>query len=191
MRGNDVNAAVQQNLDRILADERQITVLRIAQIRVGGALIATAVMLTQWDQPVSRPSLFGAAAFLVLAVALLLVLQRWPQKASLVAYATPLLDAPLLAYIQYRQQILLAPEGWMGIPNNMGFMMALIASATLTLSRPAVLLTAGVALISNQLTFENAGLALPPRALATIPPVMAALVGIALMDRLRTMVHAS
>jgi serine/threonine protein kinase len=188
---NDVNAAVKANLDRVLVEERTNTVRRIAWIRALGATVATVVMLTRLGDPMTRPSLYGSVTFLGISLGLLVALSVRPSLAGLVAYATPCIDAPLLALIQANQQRLLAPYQWMGIPNNVAFMMALIAASALTLSRPAVVLCAVVAVVSNQLTFERAGLPLTPRLLAAIPPVMIAAIGITLMDRLRSITQAA
>jgi serine/threonine protein kinase len=186
----DVNAAVQANLDRVLADERVVTVRRIAWFRAFAGAVGTLVMLPRFSDPVTRPSLFGSMAFFSVAVVLLFILKKRPRAANVIAYATPLIDTPLLAFIQSTQQAKL-PAAWMGLPTNVGLMMMLIATSALTLSRPAVVLTAMVAMISNQYEMGVAGLEMTPRFLVSIAPIVIAGVGISLMDRLRTMVHAA
>ena len=77
----EVNAAVQANLDRVLREERIVTVRRIAWFRVFAGAVGTLVMLPRAADPTLRPSLFGSMAFFSVALTLLLVLRARPKSA--------------------------------------------------------------------------------------------------------------
>lgn len=187
-----VNAAVKANLERVLEAEQRASALRMAWVRfVISALACVAV----WGLPVPAeaaaaigPTRWGVLAFVVLSSALLVATRRFSSLGKWAALSVPLLDVPLLSFIQHTQQSTL-PAMWMGIPTNVAMMCGFIVLASLSLSRSIIWTTAVVANASIVATLLRADLPGIPLVLTALVPLAIGAVLSAVVGRIRTLLH--
>lgn len=187
-----VNAAVKANLERVLEAEQCASALRMAWVRFVASVLAS---LAIWVAPTSAqdaaaigPTRFGVLAFLVLSGAIFFVTKHLGRLGKWAALSVPLLDVPLLSFIQHTQQSTL-PAAWMGIPTNVAMMCGFIVLAALSLSRGVIWATAVVALGSIIATLLRAGVPPIPLVLTGLVPLGIGAVLATVVGRIRTLLH--
>ncbi len=134
-----LNSAARGALALVVRNEQLRTIARMSVVRlIVGVASVLAMALIPAQGIDTRPSIVGGSLYLVAAVILAVVVRK--TKAFWPAYATAVLDVPLVVAIQWFQGQ--AAADWMiVVPGNIALMLGLVAMSTLSMSRPVIVAT--------------------------------------------------
>lgn len=192
MTPDTINPAAKANLEKVLAEEQRGAALRMAQIRLVFAVAAMVVILltgTQ-QQATLRPTVLGAVFFLALAAIVYLATRFVPALGKWGTLAVAFVDVPAISIIQAMQAEKLV-EPWLGISTAVAIPCGLVALSTLSLSRVVIAITAGMATLSILRRLVSLDLPIPPVLLTILIPPAIGMVGMTVVGRIRTLVHAA
>jgi hypothetical protein len=194
MTPDTINPAAKANLEKVLVEEQRGAALRMAQIRLVVAAVATAVVLFMGGQQQIgtdlRPTIFGTSAFFILAAVVYLATRFVPAVGKWGTLAVAFVDVPAVSVIQALQaERLLTP--WIGIPTAVAIPLGLVALSTLSLSRTVIAVTAGMATLSILRRLISLDLSMAPILLTLLIPAAIGMVGITVVGRIRALVHAA
>lgn len=186
-----VNPAAKANLAKVLAEEQRRAALLLAQVRLGlaSAVLLLAVIPFSVGRTDLAPTLYGNVVFFAVSLVVYLLIRRVPALGKWGSLAVAFVDVPMVALIQYFQAFRLNDHPWHGLPTAVAIPLALVALSTLSLSRPVILLTALMAALSIVRRLVSLDVPLPPILFTVFMAVGMAVLGIAVVGRIRTLVH--
>ncbi len=134
-----LNAAARNALASVVHAEQLRTIARMSMVRlIVGVSSVVAMVAIPFPGLDSRPSVIGGSVYLVAALLLMLVVRK--AKALWPAYATAVLDIPLVVAIQWWQASMSHSDDVL-VPTNIALMLGLVALSTLSMSRGVILAT--------------------------------------------------
>ncbi len=186
------NASFRAALEKVIDGERVILATALGQIRVAMALVAAAaavVHLLGAEWRTYLPSTLGSILYFVAAI----VIWRLLKTGKLVKRAgwmLPIVDMPLIAVAQLIQTARL-PVPLVGMVNTPAMMLGLVVFSVLSLSRKVIVITSLMGLVP--LLYRIAYVSLPINAavLILVAHVGVTMVMLALVGRMRGLVHTS